>query len=241
MMYIRNLLFIFFYKVKYKLNIRNYKLYSFERIMEKTFKKEKDFSFIQVGANDGVSFDDLYSFVTNRNSKGVVIEPIKEYFNELVANYKNFDNIKPVNMAVYINKTVLKIHKINPDRISNYPDWVKGIASLDKEHHKKTDISQEDMITEDVNADHLMKIVRKNYNGDIKKLDFLQVDTEGFDYQVIKMIDFEIMTPKILKFEHVNVTEKEIKELNVMLSNKGYKMFNEGGDTIAIDLKRVLL
>lgn len=241
MMYIRNLLFIFFYKVKYKLNIRNYKLYSFERIMEKTFKKEKDFSFIQVGANDGVSFDDLYSFVTNRNSKGVVIEPIKEYFNELVANYKNFDNIKPVNMAVYINKTVLKIHKINPDRISNYPDWVKGIASLDKEHHKKTDISQEDMITEDVNADHLMKIVRKNYNGDIKKLDFLQVDTEGFDYQVIKMIDFEIMTPKILKFEHVNVTEKEIKELNVMLSNKGYKMFNEGGDTIAIDLKRVFL
>lgn len=241
MTYLRNLIFILVYKIKYKLNIRNYKLYSFERTLQKSFRKEKEFSFIQVGANDGVSFDDLYSFVTNRKSKGIVIEPIKEYFHELVGNYINFKNIKPVNMAVYLSKATLKIYKINPDRINKYPDWVKGIASLDKDHHQKTGILVEDMITENVDADHLMKIIHENYTGDIKNIDLFQVDTEGFDYQIIKMIDFNIMSPKVIKFENVNLKEIQRKELNTILFKKGYKVFNEGGDTIALNLRKALL
>lgn len=67
MIYLINQLFIFVYKVKYKLYIRNYKLYSFKRSLEKTFKTNKEFSFIQVGANDGISFDDLYDFVAKEN------------------------------------------------------------------------------------------------------------------------------------------------------------------------------
>jgi transcription antitermination factor NusG len=80
MIYLKNQLFIFIYKLKYKINRRNYKLYSFKRSLEKTFKTNKEFSFIQVGANDGISFDDLYDFVTKRKSFGVVIEPVKVTF-----------------------------------------------------------------------------------------------------------------------------------------------------------------
>ena len=165
MIYLINKLFIFVYKVKYKLFIRNYKLYSFKRSLEKTFKKNKEFSFIQVGANDGVSFDDLYDFVTKRKSFGVVIEPVKSYFEELKNNYVNFPNIVPVNMAVFHQKDVLDIYKINPEKSSNYPDWVKGIASFDKNHHKKTNIKEEDIIIEKVEADHLMSIIDTNFKA----------------------------------------------------------------------------
>lgn len=241
MIYLINQLFIFVYKVKYKLYIRNYKLYSFKRSLEKTFKTNKEFSFIQVGANDGISFDDLYDFVTKRKSFGVVIEPVKSYFEELKSNYLNFPNIVPVNMAIFHQKDVLDIYKINPEKSSIYPDWVKGIASFDKEHHKKTNIKAEDIIIEKVEADHLMNIIDSNFKGDYSNIDLFQVDTEGFDYDVIKMIDFKKLHPKIIKFESVNLNDLQKKELAKKLNKEGYVLFNEGGDSIALDLKKVLL
>lgn len=241
MIYLINQLFIFIYKVKYKLFIRNYKLYSFKRSLEKTFKKNKEFSFIQVGANDGISFDDLYDFVTKRKSFGVVIEPVKSYFEELKNNYLALPNVVPVNMAVFHKKDVLYIYKINPEKSSNYPDWVKGIASFDSEHHKKTNIKVEDIITENVEADHLMNIIDSNFKGDYSNVDLFQVDTEGFDYEVIKMIDFNKLHPKIIKFESVNLNDLQKEELAKILNNEGYVVFNEAGDTVALDLEKVLL
>ena len=241
MIYLKNQLFIFIYKLKYKLYIRNYKLYSFKRILEKTFKTNKEFSFIQVGANDGISFDDLYDFVTKRKSFGVVIEPVKSYFEELKSNYLNFPNIVPVNMAVFHQKDVLDIYKINPEKSSIYPDWVKGIASFDKMHHKKLKINEEDIIIEKVKADHLMNIIGSNFNGDYYNVDLFQVDTEGFDYEVIKMIDFKKLHPKIIKFEFVNLEPSNREKLNKLLQDEKYILFNEGGDTIAVDINRVLL
>lgn len=241
MIYLINQLFIFVYKVKYKLYIRNYKLYSFKRSLEKTFKTNKEFSFIQVGANDGISFDDLYDFVTKRKSFGVVIEPVKSYFEELKNNYVNFPNVVPVNMAVFHQKDVLDIYKINPEKSSIYPDWVKGIASFDKGHHKKLNINEEDIIIEKVKADHLMSIIGSNFKGDYYNVDLFQVDTEGFDYEVIKMIDFNKLHPKIIKFESVNLNDVQKKELAKILNKEGYVVFNEAGDTVALDLEKVLL
>lgn len=241
MIYLINQLFIFVYKVKYKLYIRNYKLYSFIRSLEKTFKTNKEFSFIQVGANDGISFDDLYDFVTKRKSFGVVIEPVKSYFEELKNNYVNFPNVVPVNMAVFHQKDVLDIYKINPEKSSIYPDWVKGIASFDKGHHKKLNINEEDIIIEKVKADHLMSIIGSNFKGDYYNVDLFQVDTEGFDYEVIKMIDFNKLHPKIIKFESVNLNDVQKKELAKILNKEGYVVFNEAGDTVALDLEKVLL
>jgi len=199
------------------------------------------FSFIQVGANDGISFDDLYDFVTKRKSFGVVIEPVKSYFEELKNNYVNFPNVVPVNMAVFHQKDVLDIYKINPEKSSIYPDWVKGIASFDKGHHKKLNINEEDIIIEKVKADHLMSIIGSNFNGDYYNVDLFQVDTEGFDYEVIKMIDFNKLHPKIIKFESVNLNDVQKKELAKILNKEGYVVFNEAGDTVALDLEKVLL
>lgn len=241
MIYFINQLFIFIYKVKYKLYFRNYKLYSFKRSLEKTFKKNKEFSFIQVGANDGVSFDDLFDFVKERKSHGVVIEPIKSYFEELTNNYLICPNVVPVNKAVYHQKDILDIYKINPDKSSNYPDWVKGIASFNKEHHKKLNIKEEDIIIEKVKADHLMSIIEESFKSNYYSVDLFQVDTEGFDYDVIKMIDFKKLHPKIIKFEFVNIEPIKRQKLNKLLKDEGYIIFNERGDTIALDLKKILL
>ena len=217
----------------------NRKIFSSRRVLENNFLRDDNFNFIQVGANDGVSFDFLYDFVTVRNSRGVVIEPVLEYFNELVNNYQNYPNIIKINKAVHPSEKEILINRINPNAFEKYPDWVKGIASLDFEHHKKTGINSDDIIKEIVKADSLMNIINEKFKQ--SELDYFQVDTEGFDYEVIKMIDFKKIQPSIIKYEFVNLNAENQNSLLYLLKNKGYFTFNEFGDTIGISLKKIKL
>lgn len=217
----------------------NFEVFSLRRILEKNFLKTKEFYFIQVGANDGVSFDFLYDFVTERNSKGVVVEPILEYFIELKKNYINFNNIIKVNKAVHPFKKREVLYKVSKDSSSNYPDWVKGIASFYKDHHKNTNIDSVDILEEEVACDTLMNIIDQNYN--YKRLDFFQVDTEGFDYQVLKMLNIDVLKPNIIKFENVHLKNFEERELERKFKGEGYFIFKENNDTIALNLNVIKL
>ncbi len=215
------------------------KLFSPRRILEKNFPLESNFSFLQVGANDGVSFDFLYNFVINRKSKGVVIEPIKEYYKELCENYKNQPNILKINKA--INSTVgnATLYKIDSTKIDSYPDWVKGIASFNLNHLTKFDfIKKEHILEEMVIAEPLMNILN---DCNISSFDYFQVDTEGYDYEVVGMIDFQKYRPKMVKAEYVNLKKLEKKQMKHLLKIQGYFVFIEGLDIIGIDLKRIKL
>ena len=170
---------------------------------------------------------------------GLVIEPVKEYFDELVENYKDYPEIIKVNKALHASEKNIEIYKISPNSVNKYPDWVKGIASLDAEHHKKTNIDSKDIINETVLADTLMNII--NQNPINQKIDYFQVDTEGFDYEVIKMIDFECIKPKKIKYESINLKEDEKNNLELLLENQGYFVFTEFGDSIAIKLNKIKL
>lgn len=242
MVYIKNYLLLLAFKIcnKYGRGIflKN-KILSSQSILEKNFKVNSNFTFIQVGANDGISFDFLYGFVTKRKSIGVVIEPIKEYYNELKENYLNYSKIVKINKAIHPIEKQISLYKISPNSIDKYPDWVKGIASFDNEHHKRLKIKSEDIIEEIVEADNLMATIVENYNR--KKVDYLQVDTEGFDYEVLKMIDFNVIKPTIIKYEYANLKIEDQKSAVLLLQAEGYYLFNEFGDTIGINLRKVKL
>lgn len=233
--------FIFLYVIR-KLGRGNYqtrKVFSSRRLLERNFPKKSYFNFIQVGANDGVSFDNLYEFVVNRNSGGLVIEPIKEYFDRLVNNYVGFENIIKENKAVHPTEKKFFIYKVKEDAYDKYPDWAKGIASFNPNHHKALNIETSDISVVLVRCDHLMNIISQNVKN--KEIDYFQVDTEGFDYEVIKMIDFKIIKPKILKFESISLSSEDIDSINDLLEKQDYYIFNEGNDTVAVDLKKIKL
>jgi hypothetical protein len=71
--------------------------------------------------------------------------------------------------------------------------------------------------------------------SEYKMLDasLLQIDTEGYDSEVIKMIDFDFFRPKLIKYEHVNLTPKAILETKEKLIANGYNCYKCGNDTIA--------
>jgi len=239
MIYIINLLEIYIRKLFLKLN-KGYRYYNqkidFNKILTDNFKENKKFVFIQVGANDGISFDDLNELITRRDAEGIVIEPVKEYFDQLSKNYSKNVNIIKVNKAVHPSKKKVIIFKVSNKSMGKYPNWVKGIASLNQKHHCKSKIDVEDIVSEEVDSDKLMNIIVDFKN---KAIDYFQTDTEGFDLEVIKMIDFKCIKPKIIKYESIHLSKSDKKTATKILNKEDYHTFEIGADTVAINLKKI--
>ena len=201
----------------------------FEQILAAEYSRVHDSIFVQIGANDGVKFDNLFDFVTKNKCSGFVIEPIKSYFELLRKNYDKYPNITPIRTAIHKTLNYAIIYKVSDKFLSKVPDWAQGIASFNDQHHKKLGIPSEFMTEEQVDCIHLMDLFSTK---NIKKIDLLQIDAEGYDTEIIKMINFDIIKPTIIKYEHLSSNDNVF--IRHLLLKKGYNIINEGNDTIAV-------
>ncbi len=202
-----------------------------EPFIIKYAKQDKDFFFVQIGANDGIRYDPIYKIVNELGIKGLVVEPVQEYYEDLVSNYSKNKNVITENSAIYSNNEEIFIYRVKSN--SDLPDWVNGIASLDKDHHLKSNTPSENIVEEKVKGITFDTLFKKH---NVKKIDFLQVDAEGYDYDLIKMFPFDRFRPKLIHFEHSlrtkNMTYEQYDEINSYLIRMGYKTIMNENDTI---------
>lgn len=207
----------------------------FIELLENFYPEGSDFTIIQIGANDGISHDNIYKFIKKHNAKGILIEPIKDYYLKLCENYKNYPKIIKVNVALHPTEKEIKIFRIRKEFEKELPDWVNGIASINYEHHIKLGIPSEAIVEEIVPAKSFSQLM-EDFN-EISTIDLLQIDTEGFDFEILLMVDFNKYSPNFIKFEHCNLTNDDYKAAKQLLKENGYILFTVGNDTIAINKK----
>src|SRR5579871_2834431 len=181
-----------------------------ERILEDQYKSAGDnFFFVQVGACDGVSFDAFFSFVTAHGLHGIAIEPLPDLYRELKANYAAFPSVTALNVGIHRTAQEMTMYRVSPEA-KGLPDWVKGMASMDPQHHQLYGISSEHIIREAVPCITWDMLLEKQ---NIKRIDYLQLDTEGYDYEILNMLDFRRLRPAVIKFEHDLKKRPENKKL----------------------------
>lgn len=180
------------------------------------------FYFLQIGANDGYSFDPIHHLIKEHRLKGLCIEPIKDYFNELKTTYKNYPNVSLLNAAITENNGNIEMYKVKSSS-KNLPVWTKGIASIDKEHHKKTNIENEHIEIEIVESITFKSLINR---FKITHIDLLVIDTEGYDFNIIQMIDFQKLKPKIIFLEHLynyrKIADVKLGNLVTKFQDLGY-------------------
>ena len=64
-------------------------------------------------------------------------------------------------------------------------------------------------------------------------MDYLQIDTEGFDAEIIKMIDFGHVSLRMIKFEIKNLEKHEMDSTKRLLRNNNYHLVKMNGDMVA--------
>ena len=67
----------------------------------------------------------------------------------------------------------------------------------------------------------------------IRDIGLLQIDTEGFDFEVIKMINFEKSKPVIINFEDGFLSRNARNACLELLRDQGYRVLKNGLDTVA--------
>lgn len=212
----------------------------FEPLLYRRLAKAPDFFFVQIGANDGVFADPLRNFVTRNNVGGLVVEPLKDLFDRLVANYRDFPKVRPVNVAIHKTARTIQLHRVDPAKAAGLGDWTQGIASVHEHHHRLSQVPDSAMITEIVPACTLAELFERE---SVNKVDLLQVDTEGYDFEIIRMIDFQKVTPALIRFEHglpsATMSVAEFKNCTELLMDNGYYILTEPYDAIAYRLDQI--
>jgi FkbM family methyltransferase len=192
------------------------------------FKGYKNGFFMDVGAHDGITFNNTLYFEKYNNWTGVNIEPNNNVYDKLVINRPTCINL---NYAICNNEGVADfIYNIG------YTEMLSGLKnSYDPRHSARLEKENKEMgsVTEiiKVNTKKIETICDEN---NIKQINYLSIDVEGAEFDVIKSINFNKVFIDVIGFE--NNYDDTSSLIIQYLENLNYcKLINESYDIFMIN------
>jgi FkbM family methyltransferase len=175
--------------------------------------KTKGF-FVDVGAHDGISINNT-KMLESLGWEGICIEPHPKVFQRLIQNRK----CKSVNCAVWNENTKVKFLVL-----TGPTEMLSGIyESYDPKHYQR--IQHE--LRRDGGTSDLIEIEALKFESIVqnKNIDFMSIDTEGSELQILQKIDFENYNIDLICVEN-NFFESKFEEF---LVTKGYYFHSNVG------------
>lgn len=182
-----------------------------ENKIHEFFNFKPDGFFVDIGAYDGVSISNT-KFLEDLGWDGICVEPHPNVFKKLIENRK----CKKVNCAIWNENT-----EVNFLSLSGYTEMLSGIyESYDSRHHQRV-LSELQLYG---GNSELIKINANTFDTivDITNIDFLSIDTEGSELQILEQINFEKFDIKLICVEN-NFHEKKFDDF---FNKKGYELYS---------------
>lgn len=207
--------------------------------------RERPVQFIQIGGNDGFSNDPIHKFIKRDGWKGLILEPLPDVFQQFLAPvYKKDAGVETMNAALGRSDGNATIYRI----AFSDARWATGLTTFQrdvleqafasghvgrkakKEGLKKVPDTDEGILEETVEVVSFGTLMDRL---DFSEIDLVQIDTEGFDFEVIQMIDFERVKPLIIIYEHIHLSERDKAACASYLAERDYKLKEFGVNTVA--------
>jgi FkbM family methyltransferase len=194
----------------------------------------EDIFFTIVGAMDGVNHDNTFKYAfKNKHWKGLLIEPMKDYFEKLKENYEHRENLIFENVAISDSEGYEYMFRIPSELVESgeVPPWSDGISTF---YPEKNVMREEHLISKAVKEPVLCTTFENISNKhSIEKIDVLQIDVEGCDSNVFWQIWNLNYRPKLIIIEIVHMQSKEKNKIEKILKNNFYTLAYVGDDLIA--------
>ena len=207
---------------------------------------QNDLSFVQVGGFDGINFDPLRIHIECGRLSGLIIEPMPEPFAKLQALYAHSDRIRVCNCAIDVQEGERTMWRFKPSAIESgllSPQFA-GINSLMMHDLLRDDGSVGRMFDENQRAllrrlveprtVHCRTLESVLTEYDISRIDLLQIDTEGFDLNILGLFNFHRFRPAIIHYETMHLNGDERHRAEDMLAEHGYRTCRHEHDTLGI-------
>lgn len=202
------------------------------QVLNNFFNKNPAATFIQIGANDGMTNDPFREFIIRKSVRGVLVEPIPFAFIELKRNYQMYQNkLYFENCAVsYESGKEIDFFFLPEYYLLHHSKSLAGVHSFSKDHLVKHIGLQDAKFIESMKIPcQTVEAILNNYH--FRKFDCIFLDVEGYETHILKNINFDVINPKLIVYEHTHINQEEIDNL---LRAKGFELQTFIQDTVAI-------
>lgn len=195
-------------------------------IIDKILGFKRGGFYVDVGAYDPHRFSNTKRFYLKRWN-GINIEPNPKNHEKFLKNRKGDINL---NLGIANEETTLSFYEFFPGALSTFSKKKKD--KYIRVGYKLVKIHQIPVIR--------LSTVFKKY-AENKKIDFLSIDTEGYDLKVLKSNDWFKFRPKVICIESVEcgiLSSGKSNEQDEFFNSIGYKKYYDNGlNSIYIDAK----
>lgn len=201
-----------------------------ECIYQHISEKHGPIFFVQIGAMDGVSYDPIHPHVVKHGWKGLLVEPLPDMMAKLQQHYTNHPGLTFEMVAITEKEETRTLYRIPPEAAqqAGLPGWVAGMSTFTT---GKLDDYKPHVREQPVTCMKLGTLLAK-YNP--PKIDVLQIDTEGYDYKILKQFDFARYKPLVINVELVNLDSPEKQALYDLLASQDYVFYPNEFDLFAV-------
>jgi len=204
-----------------------------------------DFFFVNIGANDGVSNDPIYPFLRKYGWSGIAVDPLGYVCDELRRNYAQFERVVVEQAA--ISSTPQPFYFIAPDATD--ASFIRQIGSMHRDYIEKTIAMQrlyEFQGPVRVGLEHAIQQVEVPCltfeqlltKHAVQRIDFLNIDAEQSDFDILMMIDFTRWRPSILCLEMSEFGDAQQMQALPVLHRSGYKYLESFGPHSQVFVQR---
>ncbi len=197
-------------------------------------------TFLQIGANDGLTGDPINHLINRADTRwrGVLVEPVSHLFAQLSDRYGNDSALRLERAAIGEMDGTAVIHRLQTGPGDSL--WLDQLPSLDADLLERNagQFKQEigATLSEEVPSLSVATLLARH---SLKALDLLVIDTEGWDWRILRQFDLPRLKPKLILYEHQHLVPQEREEAHNFLTRFGYDWVEtDEGDTIAWRLRR---
>lgn len=190
-------------------------------VLQRIFSEKKTGFYIDIGAHHPKRFSNTYFFY-KKGWRGINIEPKP-------GSKNTFDKIRPrdINIEAAISAHVEKLtyYMFSEPALNTFLQEKANILT-----HNNISVLIRKL---EIQTTTLKQILDK-YLPDITPIDFLSIDTEGLDFDVLKSNDWDKYKPRIILAEDKDFTIESPQESDIYkyLSERGYRLISKTFKTL---------
>jgi|TARA_R110000744_G_scaffold333316_1_gene438717 FkbM family methyltransferase len=190
-------------------------------------------TFIEVGSCDFNTLNNL----ADEGWRGFIIDPMEKYLN----NIPRKEGVHYLPIGLDHVKGERMIHYASDSQVGWDRDWAGMSTFLSKDErdwgHNINDSSEDLLGCELLIKTDTFENIIEEYN--IESIDFLKIDTEGYDFEIIKSFPWgnKQLKPSIIKCEIDKLSYLHKLEIKKYLEKRLYHVYLEEHDLYAIKLR----